>query len=398
MITKKIIKNQLCVGCGLCSSVLDSENCNMVLSKEGFYRPHIKEDIDDSIVKKICPGIRVHSEKNSDSIWGNVLDVCEGWSSDERIRHKAASGGVVTALALYLIERKIVDAVLQVGVKEDSYLYNELKISRSRNDVINCAQSRYAPSLTLNKIKQIIDKSNETFAFVGKPCDIAGVKNFIDVYPHYKERFRLFISIFCAGMPSYNATKKVWTLSGKKEEPISLKYRGDGWPGYFKAVWKDGSEYQLSYNNSWGKILGRHLGFRCKICPDGIGMLSDISVGDSWSTKNGYPEFAEQDGRCFVLVRTERGRLAMNAAEKAGYLVKQKLKIDRIKDMQPYQYQRRRTVGWRIFPVQAITLGLLNIKGFRYNRLMLKSNFKEGIKTILGTLSRFLKARTNTNI
>ena len=66
--------------------------------------------------------------------------------------------------------------------------------------------------------------------------------------------------------------------------------------------------------------------------------------------------------------------------------------------MQPYQYQRRRTVGWRIIPVQFLTQGLLNIKGFRSNRLMLKSNYKEGIKTILGTLSRFLKARNNTKI
>lgn len=57
----------------------------------------------------------------------------------------------------------------------------------------------------------------------------------------------------------------------------------------------------MTYNDSWGKILGRELGFRCKICPDGIGMLADISSGDSWNTKDGYPDFTEGDGKTFVL-------------------------------------------------------------------------------------------------
>ncbi len=61
---------------------------------------------------------------------------------------------------------------------------------------------------------------------------------------------------------------------------VSLKYRGDGWPDYFHAVWQDGSEFKLTNNKSCGKVLGRQVGFRCKICPDGVGMLADIAVGD----------------------------------------------------------------------------------------------------------------------
>lgn len=393
MITKRILKNQLCIGCGLCSSVLGKDQCEMMLSERGFYLPQIKgEDTDDSIVKRVCPSIRVHSESHT-GVWGNILDVSEGWSADADIRHKAASGGVVTSLAVYLIESKKVDAVLQVGVKNGGYLYNELKVSKSRQDVINNAQSRYAPALTLYNIKQILDRSQDVYAFIGKPCDIVGIKNLITLFPEYKERFHLFISIFCAGMPSYNATEKTWRLSGKDEEPISLKYRGDGWPGFFKATWKDGSEYKLSYNESWGKILGRDLGFRCKICPDGIGMLADISVGDSWSTKNGYPDFTEQDGRCFVLVRTERGKRVMMAAEKDGYIVKRQLEIDNIQDMQPYQYMRRKLVGWRIWSVQLFTFGILDFKGLGYIRQALTSNYREGVKNLKGTISRMLKLK-----
>ena len=362
----------------------------MTLTKHGFYQPEIKEGLDDSIVKKVCPGIRVHAD-NTPGIWGNVLEVSEAWSADTDIRYKAASGGVVTSLAIYLIESKNVDAVLQVGVKEGSYLYNELKVSRNREDVVNNAQSRYAPALTLSNIIQLLENTHETYAFIGKPCDIAGVKNLLTLYPQYKERFRLFISIFCAGMPSYQATEKTWRLSGRADEPVSLKYRGDGWPGYFKAIWKDGSEYKLSYNESWGKILGRDLCFRCKICPDGIGMLADISVGDSWSTINGYPDFTEQDGRCFVMVRTMRGQQAFSSALKENYIIKKQLDVDKIREMQPYQYQRREMVGWRIFPVELFTLGILDFKGLGYVRQMLTSNYREGIKNMKGSMSRMIK-------
>lgn len=394
----RIVKNHLCTGCGLCSSVLGKDKCIMLLNNNGFYAPCILDNrIDDSVASILCPGIHVHCEKHR-GIWGNVLNVCEAWSADTEIRYKAASGGVVTSLAVYLIESKTVDAILQVGVQDGSYLYNELKVSNNRQEIINNAQSRYAPALTLNNIKQILDSTKDNFAFIGKPCDIAGVKNLINMYPQYKERFRLLISIFCAGMPSYNATEKTWRLSGKENEPVSLKYRGDGWPGYFKATWKDGSEYKLSYNESWGKILGRDLGFRCKICPDGIGMLADISIGDSWSTNNGYPDFTEQDGRCFVLVRTIRGKDIMLAAENRGYIVKQQLDINKIQEMQPYQYQRRKLVGWRIFPVKLFSLGILDFKGLGYSKIMLKSNFKDGIKNMVGTISRLLKLKRQLNV
>ena len=309
----KIKKYDLCLGCGLCASVLGKEKCQMELNNKGFYEPRIHQPLseqENKCIRRLCPGVRVETKAHS-GVWGAMKSICEAWSADEVIRHKAASGGVVTSLCLYLLEHNKVDAVLQVGVRNDSYIYNELHVSRTREEILKNAQSRYAPSLTFNRIKEIMDSSNETFALVGKPCDMAAMKNFVRVFPQYKERIKYYISIFCAGMPSYNATVKAWKQSGHTDEPITLKYRGDGWPGNFKATFKDGSDYQLSYNESWGKILGKELGFRCKICPDGIGSLADIAVGDSWNTKNGYPDFTETEGRCFCMVRSTKGEELM---------------------------------------------------------------------------------------
>ena len=390
---EKIKKHHLCMGCGLCASVLGTEKCEMRLNEEGFYEPNVIQPLSSSEsrqVKKLCPGIRVVAKAHK-GVWGSMLSICEGWAADATIRHKAASGGVVTSLAICALEQQLVDAVLQVGVRDDSYLYNELRVSRSKKDVLRNAQSRYAPALVLHRIKEIFDSSTETFAFVGKPCDIAAMKNFVRLYPQYAGRVRYYISIFCAGMPSYNATIKTWQMSGHQDKPSSLKYRGDGWPGNFIARFADGSSFQLSYNESWGKILGRHVGFRCKICPDGIGMLADVAVGDSWNTKDGYPDFTESDGRSFCMVRTATGARLMQVALTNGYIETKTLDIKQIKDQQAYQYTRRKLEGWRLIPVQLMTGGLLHFKGLAIWRQALSANVKVGFRNMKGTYKRMKK-------
>lgn len=392
-IVDKIKNKHLCLGCGLCSSVLGEEKCRMDLGNDGFYTPIVEKKLsknESKLIGRLCPGIHVESEKQS-GVWGAMEAIEEVWSADSSIRHKAASGGAVTSVALYLLESHYVDAVLQVGKDDDTYLFNSLKVSRTREQIISNAQSRYAPALVFNDFVNILDSSEEKFAFIGKPCDVAAVKNFLREYPKYNNRIKFCISIFCAGMPSYNATKKTWQMSGRTDEPVSLKYRGDGWPGYFHAVWKDGAEFKLTYNESWGKVLGRQVGFRCKICPDGIGMLADIAVGDSWATKNGYPDFTESEGKCFVMVRTPKGVEFMKKADEAGYIVRNTLDVSKIAEMQPYQYNRRKLEGWRLVPVQIFSGFMLNFKGLHIFRQAVSANFSEGFKNMIGTAKRIIK-------
>ena len=390
---ERIKKYHLCLGCGICSSILGQQKCKMELGADGFYYPVVigtlssKESV---LIQNVCPSIHVIGKPHKGT-WGPMQSICQAWSSDKIIRHKSASGGVVTSLAICLLEQKKVDAILQVGVREDSYLYNELHVSRTKEEVIQNAQSRYAPALVFHRIKEILDSDDSTYALIGKPCDMAAMQNFVREYPQYKERINYYISIFCAGMPSYNASIQIWQQSGHKDEPICLKYRGDGWPGNFKADFKDGSSYQISYNDSWGKVLGKQLGFRCKICPDGIGMLADIAVGDSWNTKNGYPVFSESEGRCFCMVRTDRGVELMNLAIQEKYIEKQPLNITKIQQQQPYQYERRKMEGWRLLPVQLYTHRILFFKDLSIWRQSKKANFKNGILNAMGTFKRIRK-------
>lgn len=390
-----IIKNNLCLGCGLCEA-LDKENCKMIINQNGFYEPIFKEKhrVDNKVITKICPGVSVHSQtKNKNqSIWGNVKIAANAWASDSEIRESSSSGGVTSALAIYLLETKKVDSVLHVGVEEGTYLYNRLYVSTTKEDILSRNASRYAPAAVFNDIVEFLEVEKK-YAFIGKPCDIAAMQNFIRICPKYKHRVAYYLAIFCAGMPSYHATQKVLSTFHRGEEPLSLRYRGDGWPGYFKAIYTNGESNQMTYNDSWGKILGRELGFRCKICPDGIGLLADISSGDSWDTKDGYPDFTEGDGKNFCFVRTDEGQNLLEEASRLGYIDIEPLDIYKVNKIQRYQFDRRHFVGWRIAAVQLMTQGLLNYTGLGYLYAAMKANKIKAARELIGTIRRFRKLR-----
>lgn len=120
-------------------------------------------------------------------------------------------------------------------------------------------------------------------------------------------------------------------------------------------------------------------------------MLADIAVGDSWNTKDGYPDFTESDGKCFCMIRTDKGQEIMNAARKNGYVDVVEMDINRIQEQQSYQYNRRKLEGWRLLPVQILSFGILNFKGLGIWRQAITADFITGAKNMIGTFKRMVK-------
>lgn len=395
----RILKYDLCIGCGLCEAIGKSEGYIMSLNKNGFYKPAHNDERNIEVEKKIskiCPAINLNAPKQKDDdVWGSITNLYNVSSTNSEVRKKGSSGGGISAVSIYILENNLVDGVLHVGKMSGDSIENQLFISRDKNEVLLNASSRYAPSKVFNQIKDIFESTNEIFAFVGKPCDIAGLQNYIRLNPQYKNRIKYFFSFFCAGMSSYNATLKLLDRAKQKELPYFLKYRGDGWPGYFKAMYRTGDVLKVTYEESWGKVLGRHLHQRCKICPDGIGLMADIVFGDAWETKDGYPDFEEREGISLAIARTETGDALIKNAFKNNYINVEQLQKERIPKMQPYQYERRLYVGYRIIVIQFLTMFLLNFKGTGYLKLMARYPIHKGIKNSIGTFRRFLSNSKN---
>ncbi len=208
-------------------------------------------------------------------------------------------------------------------------------------------------------------QDGKRMAFVGKPCDVAAFRAFLRLHPNLASKVSCTISFFCAGTSSLRATEDVITAMGAdKARVVDFRYRGRGWPGRARAVMDDGICYETSYRDSWGKILGRQIQFRCKICADGIGELADIACGDAWYTKDGQPDFEERPGRSLILSRTCIGQHVVEAAAGAGYLATEAFRLQDLAVIQPYQAMRRRLIASRLLAMWIVGAPFPKYRGF----------------------------------
>lgn len=388
---EKVIASNMCAGCGLCVGSTDE----MKIDDKGFVRP--KKQIFDELSNNACPSIKIvqNNLENYNASWGPILSCQTGFSSNPKIRQMGSSGGVITALLYMLLSEKLVDAVIQTGTSKINPIANETKIIFHKEELILNSGSRYAPSSPLSVIRSIKGDGNK-YAFVGKPCDAAALRMAVQRDNELQKQFPIILSFMCAGVPSELAAKEVINKFGLQQKNVTeFRYRGDGWPGLTKAVTSEGDVKTMTYNESWGTILNKHLQARCKVCADGTGELADIVCADAWyESKDGYPSFEETEGRSLIIVRTTAGRDLLSQAISLNYIKGlEKFNITGLRDIQPYQYNRKRTLIARILALKLLLVKTPKYKGFSLMYLLFRTPPIQTFKAMVGTCLRKLKGR-----
>lgn len=380
---------EYCTSCGLCQA---EGIAKLQKDEKGFLHP---VDGDVKMLNKICPSAGNQCQfMDKDKIWGREKNVYYGWSEDESVREKASSGGIITEIASYLLETKKVDAVIHTCMDPISPTETKTCISRTREELISRCGSRYSISHPLMDISKIDDSLR--YAFIGKPCDVVALKNYMKLNNKLKKAIPITISFFCAGLPSIQAQSLLLDRLGCSEGVQTLRYRGNGWPGYATAISKDGKQSSIDYNSSWGEILGRDIMKICRFCLDGLGEMADISCGDAWYlTSEGKPDFSEHEGRNVVFSRTSTGQEILEDmfASHRIHLEKFPDYRDKLRKMQTYQYDRRATMcskllALRLFSktVPQYSIGIIS----SYSK---HASIKRNISIFIGTVKRILKKK-----
>jgi coenzyme F420 hydrogenase subunit beta len=399
---EQVVCWRLCMGCGACITAC-KENAISFLN---VFNRGIRPKVDSTKCKEcsecvsVCPGVDIsHQPFNRQTIpqlrqaWGPVLEVWEGYATDTEIRFRSSSGGVATALALFCIRKKYISGVLHIQTDSKNPLQNIPVFSKSREALLACTGSRYAPAAPCEKFKWM-EEAPFNSVFIGKPCDVVALRKSQAANPTLNEKVSLAISIFCAGTPTIEGTYSLLdTLGVKPEQVEELRYRGFGWPGTtaVKVKGDNGQEYQVSYEQSWGKILSKHIQFRCRICPDSTGEFADISCGDPWCIQ---PQ-NDEPGRSLILVRTEIGRETLFGAMREDYVKAQKVSADTLPKSQKALLSRRQNLFGRLFAMR-----MMHIPTPHYDRFSLFANWHclsllGRIRSILGTLRRAIVRRWN---
>lgn len=393
----RVMAGQTCSGCGLCAGI--DPAIGLKRDTKGWLRPVALAKASpesDALLARACPGATVApweegEDRAIDPCWGPYLRVMTAHATDPELRHLASSGGALSALALHLLETGAVDRILHVGMDTLSPLLTRIVRSTGRDDVLRSAGSRYAPAAPLAEIRAELEQPGRIL-FIGKPCDVGALRQYMATDPAVAARFPYLLSFFCAGTPSQNGTERIIRALGMEPAEVAhFRYRGDGWPGYATATRADGSSERMSYAASWGDILSREVQFRCKICPDAVGGAADIAAADAWyGGESGYPTFEETAGRSLLISRTGRGDALVKAAEAAGTLATAPLDIGEIIRMQPSQARRKRLVASRIAAMALTGNPRPVVDGLQVGEAARLAGLIENVKSCAGTMRRIL--------
>lgn len=394
-----VLRAGLCTGCGACVSDVVRTPGRMRLMPSGFLRPVFDAALtreEDSRAASVCPAVTLDLPAvpgaTLDAEWGPLVQVRTGWATDAEVRHRGSSGGGISTLLIHLLESAQVDFVAHVGVSDTDPLQNVRLVSRTRQQVLAGAGSRYAPAAPMADVQSLFT-SGERFAFVGKPCDVAALRQYLTLHPQRRAQVKVVLSFMCAGVPSMQGTHEVLQALGTQAGEVKrFQYRGNGWPGYATAHTNDGRVLRMDYNRSWGQILGRHLQLRCKLCPDGTGEFADVVCADAWYGKDGYPDFEERDGRSLVITRTQVGEALVQSAVQANALNVEPASATAVAGMQPYQQTRKQVVLGRWAAVVLRTGVAPRFRGLHLRAALQRGGLLPMLRNAWGTFKRVGRA------
>ena len=401
----KIADWRLCLGCGACAYVCPEQKVRLINDLEDGIRPVVATDACVSCAQclEVCPAFENdHREINARAgamaelraAFGPVLAVWEGHATDPEVRRAGSSGGLLTALSLYGLERARMHGVLQVGMDPADPTRNRTKLSRSRAELLANTGSRYAPASVCDGL-HLVERAPGPCVVVGQPSEVTALRKAHRLRPKLAEKTGLVLSFFCAGSPSRKGTLELLrAMRIKPEEVDHLRYRGNGWPGTFAVTLKGSGHrhqqrpqptHEMTYRESWGFIQAFRP-FATHLCPDGSGEDADLSCGDPW-----YREIAPgEPGSSLVVVRTRRGERWLQDAMQAGYVTLRRAETWKLTRSQRNLITKRGAIGGRIAMLRLFGLPAPRLKGFSLFQNWRRLLWNEKLRSTAGTLRRMV--------
>ena len=297
MSVEQVVVDGLCMQCGTCAGVCPHEAVAMHWTLAQGWLPRIDAERckDCGTCLAVCPGRGLDFTK---SAWWRVANqgapapdflgpwrgLWFGWAADEETRYRGASGGVATAILAGALEEHLIDAAIVVHGAADNALAMAPLVARSAAEIASCRGSKYNMVALNAALREVLARPGR-YALAGLPCHIQGLRLAQRRDQRLRERVVLALGIFCG----WSAEPRATALAARRLDLdpaalASVRYRGPGWPGGLRLETTDGVVRERPYPDYYDddRAMRAFTPPRCRLCPDGLAELADLSVGDAW--------------------------------------------------------------------------------------------------------------------
>lgn len=267
----------LCTGCSACFNICPHDSISMESDVKGVLRPIINPllCVNCKLCQRVCP---VNNRLDMHSL----IRCYAGWNEDKEYKKECASGGIASLLYLYVIEH--LKGVVY-GVGWDDALRPVYKRAENADEVNQFKGSKYVQAFvgkTYRLVKNDLQNNRNVF-FVGTPCQIAGLKSYLQ-----KDYVKLITcDLLCHGVPPYEYLKsEISRIFRRKSKTVTnCRFRGNDDYNYGLSLWnKDRLIYfkrgiaSFYLSGFLTSIILRESCYSCKFSTNE--RIADITMGD----------------------------------------------------------------------------------------------------------------------
>lgn len=351
-----VVSKELCLGCGVCTDNCNKGALKMVVSPKGLNVPVIDKQLCNNcgVCYHYCVGKgiqlngiskKIFAEEDSiqhDEKIGYYQKCYFGYCNDLDVRVHCASGGMVSGLLIYMLEKGIIDGTVVTGFREDNPMRPRTYIARTKDEILNGKSSKYCV-VSFDGIIRELKSANGRYIIVGLPCHIQAIRTCADGQPKLKERILGYFAIYCS--LTKNLLSQDYLISRYKINKTSLKsfsYRDDGCMGSMKFCDnKGGTIKKVNFIDYYKPLHAFFNSERCTLCIDHYGELADMCFGDVKKDE----DLEETPGESSFITRTRFFESVVQKAISDGYIHAEEISGEFLNSRQNYLRRHKKGEG-----------------------------------------------------
>jgi coenzyme F420 hydrogenase subunit beta len=381
---QQVMNSHLCNRCGSCVGL--SEGKIRFRDKTGTYTPEILHPIDDQLADTLleaCSGKNFNFPEYQKKIYpeashfhtfiGTYERIGIGFAKNSEIRSKGASGGIISSVLVWLLDHKLIDGAVVLGMDENEPWLTQAFIATTREEILKAAQSKYIISST-NDILPEIAAFKGNLAYVGLPGQVQSIRKLQQIGHPSVQNIKYIFGPFYGNTLHFSSIKSfLKTYKADSYENITkLYFRYGEWPGNMRIELKSGRIIELKKFHA-NYLIPFHILRNSLYCTDFANEFTDLSGGDAWA-----PVYEERGkGFSMIISRSAKGDEILSQMVADGTISFSQIEENEAIDMHSHGYDFKKRgsfirIRFRKWLGKSIPDYGYEIKGFPFSRYVME--------------------------
>lgn len=343
----------LCTRCGTCVGL--GQGRVMFDDRGARHLPRMQKLLPDDLAGRIWAGCSAKEVPfpalndfvfgqgaNRDPYLGHVKRLAIGHCTDETVRGRSASGGILTSILLWLLEQGEIQGAVVTGMDPKEPWRPKTFIATRPDEIIEAAQSKYVIT-SVNEILPEMGRFEGALAYVGLPCQVHSIRKLQLVGDPTVRRLKYILGPYCGNTLYFSSIRSLLASHGVRDyrQIQSLRFRDGEWPGNMRVGLRSGRMIDMPKFHA-NYLIPFHIVKRCLVCTDLSNEFTDISGGDAWS-----PVYEERGkGFSIVVGRSEKGADLLQRMEADGKLQLRPIEADEAVRMHTHGFDLKKRGGF----------------------------------------------------